>query len=146
MKLAELPQTVIDDLCQEDEWRLDIDPGFDSKHEFWIVLCLHSAICHSLCPPKAHWQAKSWLACSSGQGGLHTSGQSNFDSWLVNLLHISNKLIESFAPSIMKSHICMGLAVLLISMNHKCGILRSLRVRLKRKHGCEQEVTAVLLR
>lgn len=37
MKLAELPQTVIDDLCQEDRWRLDIDPGFDSKHEFWMA-------------------------------------------------------------------------------------------------------------
>ncbi|GAP98004.1 hypothetical protein [Leptolyngbya sp. NIES-2104] len=36
MKLAELPQDVLDDLCQEQQWRLDIDPGFDSKHEFWM--------------------------------------------------------------------------------------------------------------
>ncbi len=37
MKLTDLPQQVIDDLCQDDCWRLDIDPGFDSKHEFWLV-------------------------------------------------------------------------------------------------------------
>jgi hypothetical protein len=37
MKLADLPQTVLDDLCQEQQWRLDIDPGFDSKHEFWMA-------------------------------------------------------------------------------------------------------------
>ncbi|MGF1478699.1 MAG: hypothetical protein ACFB4I_04335 [Cyanophyceae cyanobacterium] len=37
MKLNDLPQVVIDDLCQEDCWRLDIDPGFESKHEFWMV-------------------------------------------------------------------------------------------------------------
>jgi hypothetical protein len=37
MKLADLPREVIADLCQEDGWRLDIDPGFDSKHEFWMV-------------------------------------------------------------------------------------------------------------
>jgi hypothetical protein len=37
MKLADLPQTVLDDLCQEHQWRLDIDPGFDSKHEFWMA-------------------------------------------------------------------------------------------------------------
>jgi hypothetical protein len=36
MKLADLPKEVIDDLCQEDNWRLDIDPGFDAKHEFWM--------------------------------------------------------------------------------------------------------------
>ena len=36
MKLADLPNEVIDDLCQEDKWRLDIDPGFDAKHEFWM--------------------------------------------------------------------------------------------------------------
>lgn len=36
MKLSELPQAVIDDLGQEDKWRLDIDPGFDAKHEFWM--------------------------------------------------------------------------------------------------------------
>ncbi len=33
---SHLPQTVIDDLCQEDVWRLDIDPGFDAKHEFFL--------------------------------------------------------------------------------------------------------------
>ena len=37
MKLADLPREVIEDLCQDDSWRLDIDPGFDSKHEFWMV-------------------------------------------------------------------------------------------------------------
>ncbi len=37
MKLADLPKEVIDDLCQEEHWRLDIDPGFDSKHEFWMA-------------------------------------------------------------------------------------------------------------
>ncbi len=37
MKLAHLPQEAINDLCQDDYWRLDIDPGFDSKHEFWMV-------------------------------------------------------------------------------------------------------------
>lgn len=36
MKLAELPKQVIDDLSQKDNWRLDIDPGFDAKHEFWM--------------------------------------------------------------------------------------------------------------
>lgn len=37
MKLADLPQVVLDDLCQDNQWRLDIDPGFDSKHEFWMA-------------------------------------------------------------------------------------------------------------
>ena len=37
MKLADLPPEVMDDLCQEDAWRLDIDPGLDSKHEFWMA-------------------------------------------------------------------------------------------------------------
>jgi hypothetical protein len=37
MKLADLPEAAIDDLCQDDRWRLDIDPGFDAKHEFWMV-------------------------------------------------------------------------------------------------------------
>ncbi len=37
LKLANLPQEVIDDLCQDDRWRLDIDPGLDAKHEFWMV-------------------------------------------------------------------------------------------------------------
>jgi hypothetical protein len=37
MKLADLPQEAIDDLCQEDGWRLDIDPGYDAKHEFWMA-------------------------------------------------------------------------------------------------------------
>lgn len=36
MKLADLPQEVMDDLCQDNLWRLDIDQGFDSKHEFWM--------------------------------------------------------------------------------------------------------------
>jgi len=37
MKLTDLPQNVLDDLCQDQKWRLDIDPGFDSKHEFWMA-------------------------------------------------------------------------------------------------------------
>lgn len=37
MKLTDLPQEVLDDLCQDQQWRLDIDPGFDSKHEFWMA-------------------------------------------------------------------------------------------------------------
>jgi hypothetical protein len=37
LKLANLPKDVIDDLCQEDRWRLDIDPGLDAKHEFWMA-------------------------------------------------------------------------------------------------------------
>lgn len=37
MKLADLPKEVIDDLCFDERWRLDIDPGFDSKHEFWMA-------------------------------------------------------------------------------------------------------------
>jgi hypothetical protein len=37
MKLSDLPQTVLDDLRQDEQWRLDIDPGFDSKHEFWMA-------------------------------------------------------------------------------------------------------------
>ncbi len=37
MKLADLPKEVIDDLCQDEHWRLDIEPGFDSKHEFWMA-------------------------------------------------------------------------------------------------------------
>jgi hypothetical protein len=36
MKLAHLLPEVLDDLRQGDRWRLDIDPGFDSKHEFWM--------------------------------------------------------------------------------------------------------------
>ena len=36
MKLADLPSEAIEDLCQEDHWRLDIDPGFDAKHEFFL--------------------------------------------------------------------------------------------------------------
>jgi hypothetical protein len=36
MKLTDLPQGVLNDLCQADQWRLDIDPGVDSKHEFWM--------------------------------------------------------------------------------------------------------------
>ena len=37
MKLADLPPQVINHLCYEDCWRLDINPGFDSKHEFWMA-------------------------------------------------------------------------------------------------------------
>src|SRR5262252_8227201 len=37
MRIAELPQAVLDDLCDEQRWRLDIDPGFDAKHEFWLA-------------------------------------------------------------------------------------------------------------
>lgn len=37
MKLADLPTEVIEDLCSEERCRLDIDPGFDSKHEFWMT-------------------------------------------------------------------------------------------------------------
>jgi hypothetical protein len=37
MKIIDLPQEVLDDLCQDEQWRLDIDPGFDSKHEFWMA-------------------------------------------------------------------------------------------------------------
>ena len=29
MKIAELPQVILEDLCDEQRWRLDIDPGFD---------------------------------------------------------------------------------------------------------------------
>jgi hypothetical protein len=36
MKLADLPSEVLDDLSNEQKWRLDIDPGFDAKHEFWM--------------------------------------------------------------------------------------------------------------
>jgi hypothetical protein len=36
MKLADLPPDALNDLCHRDQWRLDIDPGFDSKHEFWL--------------------------------------------------------------------------------------------------------------
>ena len=35
--MAELPQAVLDDLGDEQRWRLDIDPGFDAKHEFWLA-------------------------------------------------------------------------------------------------------------
>jgi hypothetical protein len=37
MRLADLPPEVIADLSDHDNWRLDIDPGFDSKHEFWMA-------------------------------------------------------------------------------------------------------------
>lgn len=36
MKLADLPPSVIEDLSIEQKWRLDIDPGLDAKHEFWM--------------------------------------------------------------------------------------------------------------
>lgn len=37
MKLTDLPEAVLDDLCQDQQWQLAIDPGFDSKHEFWMA-------------------------------------------------------------------------------------------------------------
>jgi hypothetical protein len=36
MKLTDLPSEVIADLSQREKWRLDIDPGFDAKHEFFM--------------------------------------------------------------------------------------------------------------
>ena len=36
MKLADLPASVIEDLSSDQKWRLDIDPGLDAKHEFWM--------------------------------------------------------------------------------------------------------------
>jgi len=36
MRLIDLPSEVGEDLCQEDRWRLDIDPGLDAKHEFFL--------------------------------------------------------------------------------------------------------------
>lgn len=36
MKPADLPVEEIADLYQ-DNWRLDVDPGVDSKHEFWMA-------------------------------------------------------------------------------------------------------------
>lgn len=36
MRLIDLPSEVVEDLCQEDRWRLDIDPGLDAKHEFFL--------------------------------------------------------------------------------------------------------------
>jgi hypothetical protein len=37
MQLADLPPAALADLCDETHWRLDIDPGFDTKHEFWMT-------------------------------------------------------------------------------------------------------------
>jgi hypothetical protein len=37
MLLADLPPQVIDDLSCSEGWRLDIDLGFESKHEFWMA-------------------------------------------------------------------------------------------------------------
>jgi hypothetical protein len=37
MKIKDLPKEAIEDLSLEENWRLDIDPGFDSKHEFWMA-------------------------------------------------------------------------------------------------------------
>ena len=34
MKLADLPPEVIEDLSRKEKWRIDIDPGFNAKHEF----------------------------------------------------------------------------------------------------------------
>ena len=36
MKLLELPQAVLDDLADEEKWRLDIEPSMESKHEFYL--------------------------------------------------------------------------------------------------------------
>jgi hypothetical protein len=36
MKVADLPTLVIDELCQSEYWRIDIDPGLDAKHEFFM--------------------------------------------------------------------------------------------------------------
>lgn len=36
MKLTDLPQEVITDLSDRDRWRLDVDYGFDAKHEFFM--------------------------------------------------------------------------------------------------------------
>ena len=35
MKLTNLPKEVIADLNDRDRWRLDVDYGFDAKHEFF---------------------------------------------------------------------------------------------------------------
>jgi hypothetical protein len=37
MKVADLPAAVIEDLITSEYWRLDIAPGFDAKHEFYIL-------------------------------------------------------------------------------------------------------------
>lgn len=36
MKVADLPALVIEELGVSEYWRLDIDPGFDAKHEFFM--------------------------------------------------------------------------------------------------------------
>lgn len=36
MKITDLPASVLEELCQSEYWRIDIDPGFDAKHEFFI--------------------------------------------------------------------------------------------------------------
>lgn len=36
MNVLELPQAALDDLRDEEKWRLDIDPGLDAKHEFYL--------------------------------------------------------------------------------------------------------------
>lgn len=36
MKVADLPALVIEELCQSEYWRIDIDPGLDAKHEFFM--------------------------------------------------------------------------------------------------------------
>ena len=36
MKVADLPALVIAELGVSEYWRLDIDPGFDAKHEFFM--------------------------------------------------------------------------------------------------------------
>lgn len=36
MKVDDLPTPVIEELCQSEYWRIDIDPGLDAKHEFFM--------------------------------------------------------------------------------------------------------------
>ena len=36
MKVADLPTSVVEELCQSEYWRIDIDPGLDAKHEFFM--------------------------------------------------------------------------------------------------------------
>ncbi|MBE9052208.1 hypothetical protein IQ243_17605 [Nostocales cyanobacterium LEGE 11386] len=36
MKVADLPTSVIEELITSEYWRIDIDPGLDAKHEFFI--------------------------------------------------------------------------------------------------------------
>lgn len=36
MKVANLSASVIEELGASEYWRIDIDPGFDAKHEFFM--------------------------------------------------------------------------------------------------------------